>query len=225
MSKLKLFSLVLCAAALSASAASAQACLGLPSFSSGSVHLNLASEFPDSARGYAAGIGAGRHNNLFANLGGGVITLDGFEERVTLGFLEFGYQIPVSRLQLCPIAGGYLSRGPNDDAAGIETTSYSAAGGLALGLPVQLSALTVIPNVSARFEYLSLKTVETDVGTFTDKFTSGLVDIGLALVFFDRISIQPLVHVPVYAGAGEEKEKTSFGIFAAFSLPWRAQPQ
>ncbi|MGH7461009.1 MAG: hypothetical protein ACREMA_08265 [Longimicrobiales bacterium] len=225
MSKLKLFFLVLCAAALSASAASAQACLGLPSFNNGSVHLNMASEFPDSARGYAAGIGAGRHNNLFANLGGGIITLDGFDGRVELGFLEFGYQIPISRAQLCPIAGGYLSRGPNDDLIGIEITSYSAAGGLALGLPIQLSALTLIPNVAGRFEYLSQKTVEAELGTFTDTYSTALVDIGFALVFYDRVSIQPLIHIPVYAQDELDPKKTTFGIFAAFSLPWKAQQQ
>jgi len=47
------------ASLLCAAAASGQACLGLPSFTNGSVHLNVSGEFPDSATAWAVGIGAG----------------------------------------------------------------------------------------------------------------------------------------------------------------------
>ena len=88
MRKLKLLSLVIVAGLACVTRAQAQACLGLPSFASGSVHLNLAAEFADSAKGYAVGIGAGRERGLFANLGGSQVTLDGFPGKATSGFLE-----------------------------------------------------------------------------------------------------------------------------------------
>src|SRR5687767_10546675 len=44
----------------------AQVCLGLPPFGTASIHVNFAAEFPDSAAGYAVGVGGGRDDNAFA---------------------------------------------------------------------------------------------------------------------------------------------------------------
>src|SRR5687767_14658649 len=136
MRTLKLVSLVVLAITLRAGAASAQVCLGLPSFQGGSVHLDAAAEFPDSATAFAVGIGAGRHNSLFANLGGGQVTYEGIDEKSTFGFLEFGFQLPLGKMQLCPIAGGTFGAGPDDDVGGVKVTSSSAAAGFSLGLPL-----------------------------------------------------------------------------------------
>jgi hypothetical protein len=135
-------------AGLSASSVHAQSCLGLPSFSSGSVHLNGAGEFPDSATAYAVGIGAGKPDNLFGNLGVGQVSYEGFEEKSTFGFLEFGYQLALGPAQLCPIAGGSFAAGPDDEAAGIKLTARAASAGLALGFPIGAAAFKVIPNAA-----------------------------------------------------------------------------
>jgi hypothetical protein len=164
MRTLKLLTVSLSACLVCVSAAQAQACLGLPSFASGSVHLNLAAEFPDSAKAYAVGIGAGRERGLFANLGGSQVSLDGFEGKATSGFLEFGLQVPIARAQLCPIAGGSFGVGPDDDAAGQKVTSNSASGGIAFGLPLGSSSLRVIPNAALRYEYFSQKVEESGAG-------------------------------------------------------------
>src|SRR5688572_16187481 len=96
--------LAIVAIAFSSYTAAAQTCLGLPSFESGSVHLNVSGEFPDSAKAYAFGIGAGKPNHLFANAGGGIVEYEGFAEKSKVGFLELGYQIPVADFQICPVA-------------------------------------------------------------------------------------------------------------------------
>jgi len=220
MRKLKLLVLPMLALAAGASSVRAQACLGLPSFTSGSVHLNLAAEFPDSAKGYGIGIGAGRPNSLFANLGGNQVSFDGFDQKATSGFLEFGFQKPVSKAQLCPIAGGSFGVGPDDDVAGTKVTSNSVSAGLALGVPLGSNALRVIPNAQVRYEYQSQKVEETGLGSATEKFKGGIVDLGFALVFGDRFSLQPLMHIPI---SGDDGEKTSFGVFAAFSFGWKAK--
>jgi len=218
--KLKLLVSSLAVTLVCASGAAGQACLGLPSFAGGSVHLNAAGEFPDSAKAWALGIGAGRPNNLFANLGGGQVTFDGLDEKSSFGFLEFGVQIPVGRAQVCPIAGGTFGAGPDDALAGLKLTSRSASAGLALGVPVEAGSLRLVPNFAVKYEYLSVKVDEVDFEPTTDTFTSGIVDLGLGFVLNDRVSLQPLLHFPF---GGDEDEAASFGLFASFSFGWRAR--
>jgi hypothetical protein len=218
MRKLKLLILVCVAIALSARLAGAQSCLGLPSFVAGSVHLNAAGEFPEAATSYAVGIGAGRPNNLFGNLGGGQVAYDGFTEKTSYGFLEFGYQLPISRAQLCPIAGGSYSVGPDDDAAGIKITAPGATAGLALGLPIGFGPFQLIPNAAVRYEYAQEKTEIVDSGSTTVTYANGVVDVGLGFVIFDRFSVQPIAR---FRFGGDSNENT-LGVFASFSFPWRA---
>lgn len=207
---------LLCAGSLlCASSASAQACLGLPSFER-AVHLNVAGEFPDSATSYAAAIGAGRRNKVFANLGAAQVSYEGLEQKATLGFLELGAQLPLGGAQLCPVAGGYLAVGPDDDAAGIKVTSRAATAGLSLGFPLGIPGGEVIPNAAVKYEYLSQKVEEEDIGSFSETFSSGVVDLGLGLVFEDRFAIQPLAHFPF----GGERDEASFGVIASVSFAW-----
>ncbi|MSR22522.1 MAG: hypothetical protein EXR92_03095 [Gemmatimonadetes bacterium] len=212
----KLVTLLFCGATLHASVASAQACLGLPSFTVRPVHVVLAGEFPDSATSYAAGIGAGRHNRLFANLGAGQVSYQGYVEKATFGFLEFGVQFPVGMAQLCPIAGGYLASGPDDAAGPIKRTSRSAAAGGAIGLPLDVGFVELIPRAAVTYDYLSQKVDAEGFDSATETFNSGVVDVGLGFVFRDRFSVQPVVHMP-FAG---EDDKVSFGVFASASFGW-----
>ena len=157
MRNLKLVMLLLVAALAQTADATAQTCLGLPSFAGGLVHINASGEFADSATAYAVGIGAGRHNSLFSNLGVAQITYEEFEAKSTLGFLEFGYQLPLGPVQVCPIAGGFLGKGPDDDATGFKATSSGASGGLAAGWPLGIGFITLIPNAALKYNYVSVK--------------------------------------------------------------------
>ena len=218
MRKLKLLTFVLLAGVACAARVQAQACLGLPSFASGSVHLNLLAEFPDSAKAYAVGIGAGRERGLFANLGGSQVTLEGFDGKATSGFLEFGFQVPLLRAQLCPIAGGSFGVGPDDDAAGLKVTSNSASAGFALGLPLGGHSLRVIPTAALYYEWFSQKTEASGIGSVTESSNTSVIDLGLGFVFGDRLSLQPLAHVPL-----SKDEDVTVGIFASFSFGWKAK--
>jgi len=207
--------LLFLATSLSASRAHAQACLGLPSFAVGPIRVNLSSEFPEDARTWAAGIGAGKHDGLFGNIGGGQVTYDDYDPKATFGFVELGLQLPIAGAQLCPVVGGYYVRGPDDQEFGIEATSKGGSAGLALGLPVALTGFSLIPNVAVKYEYSVQEVVETGFGTEEFTYSGGLLDLGLALVLGNRFSIQPLVHYPF---GGDADEKVSFGVFASISL-------
>jgi hypothetical protein len=218
MQKLRWVSFGLFAIVASTAAASAQVCLGLPSFETRQAHLNVAAEFPEGAKAYAVGVGAGKHNNLFANLGAGRVSYDDDGGNSNYGFLEFGYQLPLGKLQLCPIAGGALYAGPDDDVNDIKQTARVATAGGALGLPLDAGTVRLIPNVGVKYEWVSLKIDEPLVGETKENSSGGVVDLGFAFVFKDRLSIQPLAHV--FFG-GDDNPDPSFGVFASVSFGWR----
>lgn len=214
MRTLKLLFLLLVVSVSRSGFAYAQTCLGLPSFAHNPVHVNAALDFPDSASVYALGVGAGRHQNLFANLGGGRISFEGFDGAANFGFLEFGYQIPIAGLQVCPIAGGTFAVGPDDDEAGLTSTSRSASAGFALGISLPLGFVTLVPNAAARYGVVSQKVEQTGVESITVNSNSGVIDLGIALMLGSRFSIQPLLHLPFAA----DEEKSSVGIFISFAV-------
>ena len=192
---------------LSASVSSAQTCLGLPSFAVGKAHVNASVDVQDSATAYAAGLGAGTPNSLFATIGGGLVKYQGYQSNSKFGFLEFGYQVPVARLQVCPVAGGSFGVGPDDN--GFKVTSRSAAAGGAVGM--QLGML--IPNASVRYNYFSDKVEEQGIGSETTTSNATIADLGLSLVVKSRFVVQPIVHVPLSGG-----DKTSWGVFLALAF-------
>jgi hypothetical protein len=213
----KLAVVVSASAALLASDVHAQVCIGLPSFGTASIHVNAAFEFPDSANAVAIGVGGGRDNNVFANVGAGLITYEGFDGQSIFGFLELGYQIGVSRLQICPVVSGYLGSGPDDDDFGIHTSTRGIGGGIAAGLSLGSRSIALIPNVAVRYGFDEVDIEEEGIEeSLTETFEGGSADVGLSIVFGDRVSLQPIIHFPF----GSENTERSFGIFAAVRFPW-----
>lgn len=197
--------------------AAAQACLGLPPFTDASFHLNVAAEFPDSARAYAVGLGAGNPGGVFLNLGGGVVEYQGSDERAVLGFAELGVQRDLGAVQLCPVAGGYLAAGPDLEELGISSTSRGASAGLALGASWGLSMIDLIPNAAVKYELLSQKSEQEGVGRTSETTYSGIIDLGVGIAALDRFTVQPLAHIPF----ASEDDEISFGVFASVILPLR----
>jgi hypothetical protein len=209
---------VVVASALGASSASAQACVGLPSFEGRPFRINAAAEFPEDAKAYAIGLGVGRANGPFLNAGAWQASYDGISEKATIGFAEVGWQIPLGPAQLCPLAGGTYGTGPDDELNDEEVSSWSAIGGAAIGYPVAAGPVQLIPNGGFRFEHLSY-TIKSPFfeEDFSDTADSKVIDLGLALVLANRFSVQPLVHIPV--GSEDEDSKASFGVFLSVALP------
>jgi hypothetical protein len=56
-----------------------------------------------------------------------------------------------------------------------------------------MSGLELVPNGSVRYIYSSFKVDDPIVGTNSDTQSSGVVDLGLALLLNDWFSIQPTV--------------------------------
>jgi hypothetical protein len=204
-----------------AESASAQTCLGYPSFRRGSVRLNVGGYSSQDGQAYAGAISAGRADGVFAGVGGGVAVEDSTNVTSSAVTLEGGYQINLFRTgaQLCPIVGGGLIFGPYD-LDGVDYTTVIVTGGLALGLPVSLSsAMRIVPNVSVRYEYDSQKQllVSTEE-SFRANQSFGVVDVGFAWIIRDAFSIQPTYQKAF--GLDQDMEG-SFGILLSVRVPWR----
>ena len=178
------------------SAARAQACLGSVSFASVPIRLGGGAIFGKDYTAYAASLIAGKEDAAFGAVGVSRVYFDDFEDTGDDVFAEFGYQRPVGkRAQLCPVIGASIGTGPED--AGIDNSRFASAG-LALGLTLRPApSVKIIPNGSVRYEYAASDFNDPATGkeTFTDN--SGVVDLGLGLIFFrDRLAIQPTVQFP-----------------------------
>lgn len=199
-----------------ASPAYGQTCLGLPTFSAQPAHVNAAIDFADSATVYAGGIGAGSDKALFGTIGGGVVRYKNNNEQAKFGFLEFGYQIALGSLQLCPVAGGTFGAGPDDATAQIKVTSRTATVGGALAYEISSGSFAIVPNGGIRYNYFSDKIDERDIGSATETSSAVMADLGLSLILRRRVSLQPVLHVPL----GGDNRETTFGVFVSIAFGW-----
>jgi hypothetical protein len=195
-----------------------QACLGFPSYDN-RIHLAGGGQFPDSMSAYAASIGFGTAGAAFADIGASRVTLTGTKGAINAAFAEIGYQFDSKVLQVCPILGGSYSTYTKELAEqlfpGADISSQAATGGLAFGIPLSLGGpIRLVPNAAVKWEMLWTKTDAGAGGSVTDKFSSGLIDLGVGIVFFDRISIVPTYSIPF---SSDDDEKV-LGIFAALSF-------
>ena len=218
MRRLQAVLLPLLAGALGDSAAEAQTCVGLPSFDAGALRLNVSAQFPDSAKAYLIGLGAGKPDGPFATAGVGRVSFVDLEERATLGFVEAGYQIPLpGGVELCPLVGGQLGRGPDDALFRLTVRSRGWAAGGAIGTTLPAGPVALGPNLAVRYEWFSQEVEEEGIGAETSTFDGSVLDLGLAVILGGRLSLQPLVHVPLSGDDGG----TTLGLFGslAFGLP------
>jgi hypothetical protein len=203
--------------------ADAQACLGLSSFADTPVRLTGARLFPeDRTEADALVVGAGRSNGVFLSLGYARVLHDDTElfadddptEQQTL--FELGYQIPLigGRVQLCPVGGAGLGKGPV-----ISNTDYRrrfASAGLAIGIPLNLGfGIRLAPNASARWEYL-----RTTAEGLVDAGSSGVADVGLGLIIARRLVVQPTYSMPFATGTSEDPR---LGVVVSIGSGWRSR--
>jgi hypothetical protein len=189
-------------------AARAQMCLGSVSFAAAPVRLGGGAIFGKDYTAAAASLIAGKEDAAFGAVGVSRVYFDDLDDTGDDIFVEFGYQRPIgTRAQLCPVLGASFGTGPED--GGIENSRFASAG-LALGVTFRpVSSVKVIPNGSLRFEFASSDFNDPVTGNATFNDNSGVVDLGLGLIFFrDRLAIQPTVQFPFAA----ETNDVSYGL-------------
>jgi hypothetical protein len=204
--------------ALLTSKATAQTCVGMPSFSNGQMQVAGGGSFTDGASSFGGTFGYGTPKALYGKAGIGATSYDalsGSSFDLTLGG---GYQIPLrtSRMaQVCPIASLSFGSGPkNVLSSGVDMSSRTFAFGAAIGgLVGHSTQMQILPNAS--FQFANTRAVADDGTTSTAASEGyGLLTLGTGFVFNSRFSVNPSLSFPM----GLNGSSTSFGLSGAINF-------
>jgi hypothetical protein len=201
----------------------AQSCLGLPSFAN-PIHITGGSQVGDGWRTYSAGLALGRDGGLFGAVGGGRYTEDDVDGAVNSASAELGMQFGIAGAQLCPVIGGGYGAATTEYTRAVlgpdmEFTQRAATAGLALGVPVAAGAVRLVPNGAVKWEHAWLRYDAGPDGATTTTASNGLLDLGLGVVLWDRLSITPVYSIEFATKDGVEAERF-FGLFGSISFGW-----
>jgi hypothetical protein len=196
------------------SKAAAQACAGMPSFSSGPMQITAGGSFADGTSSFGGTFGYGRPAGLYGKAALGTTSYDGLDGSSLDFGVGGGYQIPLQssrKAELCPIASLSFGSGPNDVlGSGADMSTRNIAFGAALGAQVGNSPqMQILPNASFQFANTRL---EIDDAAGSESY--GLLTLGTGFVFNSRFSLNPSISLPV----GSDVYDTSFGINGAINF-------
>jgi hypothetical protein len=199
------------------SKAAAQACVGMPSFSSGPMQLAAAGSFTDGSNSFGSTFGYGVPKGLYGKVGIGTTSYDALDGSSFDFGLAGGYQMPLHssrKAEVCPIASLNFGSGPNDVVGGVDMSSRNFAVGAALGAQVGRNPqMQILPNASFQ---LANTRVTADDGTTSDSASESyaLLTLGTGFVFNSRFSLNPSISLPI----GLEGSDASFQLGGAIQF-------
>lgn len=220
MRSFRVVAVTLVAISLCSVTASAQACLGSPSFGVGHLQLAAGASSEDVGARFGAHFNGGSET-IFGGVGvGGADVRDANGTSLRTGG-TLGYQVPLSasgRTQICPTLGLDLGFGPRlNDGFDSKFSSRSFSFGLSVGSQVaRAGRLALVPAVSAGFVHQA-NIRDGTAGRQTVSDTYGVAGLTLGLVLNDVLALRPSISVPV---SGESKDP-SFGVGFALNYGGR----
>jgi hypothetical protein len=172
----------------------AQTCMGMASYSTGPVQVAGHGSFADGANQFGATVGYGIARSVFGNVGIATTSWDGADASLNFGG-QVGYQMQMSKAQICPVASLSLGNGP--DGAGFNTSTRAATVGLAIGTAFGTSRMQIVPTAGIGVENLHANVEDTGSGiSASGSDTHGIANLGVGLIF-NNISVRPNVVIPV----------------------------
>lgn len=188
---------------VAATPASAQTCLGAPSFRVAPYQVGVGASFTEGLR-EVEGTFAGGGESLFAGAGVSVLNFTDIDER-TAGVSAFaGAEFATdqrSRVLLCPIVRlGFLA-GP--DFGPVDLSSVTVQGGGSIGvIAAEDGDLMVVPFFGLSAAYTR---VTTDIGGVEESAsdTGGVADLGVGLILTRTVGITPQVSIPFSSGGSD----------------------
>jgi hypothetical protein len=195
------------------SKAAAQACAGMPSFSSGPMQITAGGTFADGTSSLGGTFGYGQPAGLYGKAGIGTTSYDGLDGSSFDFGVGGGYQIPLQssrKAELCPIASLSFGSGPNDVIGTGDVSSRNFAFGAALGAQVGNSPqMQILPNASFQFA-----NTRVEMGDAAGSESYGLLTLGTGFVFNSRFSVNPSISIPM----GLDGSDASFGLAGAINF-------
>ena len=198
--------------------AKAQACAGMPSFSSGRMQVAGGGQFANGANTFDGTFGYGVPKGLYGKAEIGTTSYDGLDGSSVDYGVGGGYQIPLraNRMaELCPIASLSLGSGPNNVlGTGVDMSSRTFAFGASAGVLVNRSSqVGILPNASFQFANTRAK-VDNGTTSSSESQSYGLLTLGTGFVFHSRFSVNPSLSFPVGLDGGD----VSFGLIGAMNF-------
>jgi hypothetical protein len=200
------------------SQASAQTCVGMPSFASGNMQVAGGGTFTDGANAFGGTFGYGAPKGLYGKAGVGTTSYDGLGGSSFDFGLAGGYSIPLESkrtAEVCPMASLSIGSGPNNVAgSGNDLSSRTVAFGASLGALVNKSSVVqILPNASFQFAN-SRSTIDDGTNSISGSESYGLLTLGTGFVFHSRFSVNPSISIPV----GLNGSSSSFGLGGAINF-------
>jgi hypothetical protein len=193
----------------------AQACLGRPALGSNSMgNVGGGASFFDGGKGFGA----------HAAYGGPLYGLAAFDyydfDDTTLSVKTVsagvGYQVSArdGSISVCPGVNG--SYGFGLEVVGIDVTALAIAPGLAVGVTTEVSpTVRVAPFAQAAFVHTRVTGDAGPFGEYSEDESSGLLRLGLGLIFNERFSVVPSVSIPLGLEDGDTMMNIAFSVALA----------
>jgi hypothetical protein len=198
--------------------ASAQTCLGLPSFSDGQFQISLGTAFSEGAQGFGGG-GALGSDDLFVGASFAVTDVDGADSTATSFAANVGASYVVNereRIQACPVASVILTGGP--DVAGVDVSGVGLRAGGRLGIVAYESGdMEVVPTFGVDIAYDRLNGDVGNVETTLARETYVIVRVGVGFILNKHVGIVPALNVPL----GLEGSDPEFSFVFAYNFGGR----
>ena len=188
---------------LFATPASAQLCLGAPTFRTAPYQVGIGASFTDGARG-VEGTFAGGGESLFAGAGVSVVNFTDVDVRAAGVSAFLGAELATdtqNRVLLCPVVQlGFLS-GP--DLGPVDVSSMTLQGGASVGVvAVESGDTMVVPFFGLAALYQRLNTEVGDIDDSTSD-SGGVANLGVGFIVNQTVGITPSLAIPFSAGGDD----------------------
>jgi hypothetical protein len=185
---------------LVATPASAQLCLGAPTFRTAPYQVGIAAAFTEGARG-VEGTFAGGGESVFAGAGVSVVNFTDVDVRAAGVSAFVGAEVATdrqNRVLLCPVVQLGFVAGP--DLGPVDVSSMTLQGGASIGvIAVENGDAMVVPFFGLAALYQRVKTEIGDVENSASD-TGGVASLGVGFIVNRTVGITPSLAIPFSAG-------------------------
>ncbi len=182
---------------LVATDASAQTCLGSPSYAEGPFQASVVAALTDGAQGFGGGFAVGSED-YFGGVNVGYTNASDLDSTATSFGMIGGASVALSdrdRIFACPVASlGYTS-GPDIGAVDVSLVSFRAGGRMGL-VAAQSGSIAVVPTFGLDLAYDRVTTQFAGVDVSGDD-TYAIARAGLGIVYNRTIAFVSTLGVPL----------------------------
>jgi hypothetical protein len=209
------FGALLC---LAGADASAQTCVGLPSFSQAPYQASAGMAFAEGVQAFGGG-GALGSENIFIGGTLAFTSVDAADATATSFGAQFGAPYVLSereRIEVCPVGSVIVTSGPDLDQDGVEVdvSGVGLRGGGRMGLVAFESGnVEVVPTFGLDIAYDRVK-AETGTDEATVRDTYVIVRAGVGFVLNRNLAVVPALSVPL--GVDDSDPEFSFVVAYQF---------